>query len=249
MVQAYADLSAFRVSSGCRSSCLRALGTGRTAERGPSVMPLLSAAAVQALAAYVADLDVSQDQPWMLQQLLQGSEYSSYSIAHEGHLVLHSDTEARASNLRYLDTNSREVRCHEPSTHLTHSACMFPAGMPPAPVYNNAKCTVGGHAPCVSPHVCAAFLLHGCTLPWHDNALPEHALQIWEWVKGFCKKTNVSGQLCFDFMRDSSDGRMYPFECNPRTSTILLNFYNHDHVAQAFFNAKVHWPCSHTCCC
>ena len=64
-------------------------------------------------------------------------------------------------------------------------------------------------------------------------------LQIWEWVKAFCAKTGVSGQLCFDFMRDSSDGRMYAFECNPRTSTILLNFYDHDHVAQAFFNAKV----------
>ncbi|CAK0738655.1 hypothetical protein CVIRNUC_001074 [Coccomyxa viridis] len=123
----------------------------------------------KALANYVADLDVSEDQPWMLQQLLQGSEFSSYSIAHEGHLVLHSDTEARASNLRYLDTNSREIL---------------------------------------------------------------------EWVKGFCEKTGASGQLCFDFMRDSSDGRMYPFECNPRTSTILLNFYNHDLAAQAFFNAK-----------
>ena len=64
-------------------------------------------------------------------------------------------------------------------------------------------------------------------------------MQIWEWVKGFCEATGVSGQLCFDFMLDSTDGRMYPFECNPRTSTILLNFYDQDHVAQAFFNAKV----------
>ena len=68
-----------------------------------------------------------------------------------------------------------------------------------------------------------------------DPQLP----QILDWVKEFCKKTGASGQLCFDFMRDISDGRMYAFECNPRTSTILLNFYNHDHVAQAFFNAKV----------
>lgn len=67
----------------------------------------------------------------------------------------------------------------------------------------------------------------------------ELLLQILDWVKEFCDKTGASGQLCFDFMRDSNDGRMYAFECNPRTSTILLNFYNHDHVAQAFFNAKV----------
>ena len=71
-------------------------------------------------------------------------------------------------------------------------------------------------------------------------------MQILEWVKGFCEKTGASGQLCFDFMRDFSDGRMHPFECNPRTSTIFLNFYNHDHAAQAFFNAKVHSQCSGT---
>ena len=98
-------------------------------------MPLLSAGVVQALAGYVADLDVSEDQPWMLQQLLQGSEFSSYSIAHEGHLVLHSDTEARASNLRYLDTNSREVCCPERCTCPTPSACMSPAGLPPPVIW------------------------------------------------------------------------------------------------------------------
>lgn len=57
----------------------------------------------------MAGLDISEDAPWMLQQLLRGSEYSSYSIAHKGHLVLHSDTEARASNLRYHDTNNHQV--------------------------------------------------------------------------------------------------------------------------------------------
>ncbi|CAL5223879.1 g6471 [Coccomyxa viridis] len=123
----------------------------------------------EALREYVTDLDISEDQPWMLQQLLQGTEFSSYSVAHEGHLILHCDTVACASNLRYVDVGDR---------------------------------------------------------------------QILDWVKEFCTKTGASGQLCFDFMRDTNDGRMYAFECNPRTSTILLNFYNHDHVAQAFFNAK-----------
>lgn len=65
------------------------------------------------------------------------------------------------------------------------------------------------------------------------------AVQIWEWVKAFCEKTNATGQLCFDFMHNNEDGRMYAFECNPRTSTIFLTFYDHDHVAQAFFNAQV----------
>ena len=88
---------------------------------------------------------------------------------------------------------------------------------------------------------------HGFVCP-HPLSIPviekgklncQPSLQIWEWVKAFCAKTGASGQLCFDFMRDGSDGRMYAFECNPRTSTILLNFYDHDHVAQAFFNAQV----------
>jgi len=62
------------------------------------------------LADYVAGLDISEDQPWMLQQLLQGTEFSSYSVAHEGHLILHSDTLACASNLRYLNLDDHQVR-------------------------------------------------------------------------------------------------------------------------------------------
>ena len=46
----------------------------------------------------------------MLQQLLQGTEFSSYSVAHEGHLILHSDTLACASNLRYLNLDDHQVR-------------------------------------------------------------------------------------------------------------------------------------------
>ena len=134
--------------------------------------PLLSRALVQALAGYVADLDVSEDQPWMLQQLLQGSEYSSYSIAHAGHLVLHSDTEARASNLRYLDTNSREVRCHERCSCPTPPACMCPAGLPAAPVIWRCRAQRRGLRALAlhQPDMCMAFSLHGCALSWHALA-------------------------------------------------------------------------------
>ena len=45
----------------------------------------------------------------MLQQLLQGTEFSSYSIAHEGHLILHCDTVACASNLRYANVGDHQV--------------------------------------------------------------------------------------------------------------------------------------------
>ena len=58
----------------------------------------------------MADLEISEDQPWMLQQLLQGTEFSSYSIAHEGHLILHCDTVACASNLRYANVGDHQVR-------------------------------------------------------------------------------------------------------------------------------------------
>ena len=118
---------------------------------------------MQALAGYVADLDVSEDQPWMLQQLLQGSEYSSYSIAHEGHVVLHSDTEARASNLRYLDTNSREVRCHEQFTYLMQSACMSPSAFRLHLLATMLTVRWGGtYDTCASPDACMAFLPQKC---------------------------------------------------------------------------------------
>lgn len=58
----------------------------------------------------MACLDISEDQPWMLQQLLHGIEYSSYSVAHEGDVILHCDTVACASNLRYLNVDDRQVR-------------------------------------------------------------------------------------------------------------------------------------------
>ncbi|BDA48532.1 hypothetical protein COCOBI_12-2120 [Coccomyxa sp. Obi] len=121
------------------------------------------------LKAYIANTEISEHKPWMLQQLLRGREYSSYSVAHEGQLVMHSDNEASLSCLDYSHINSK---------------------------------------------------------------------QIWDWVKDFCKKTKASGQLCFDFMKDDTDGQLYAFECNPRCSTILLNFYNHYHVAEAFFNPQ-----------
>ena len=67
--------------------------------------------------------------------------------------------------------------------------------------------------------------------------------QIWEWTRAFCEGTKASGQLCFDFMKDGEDGKLYAFECNPRASTILLNFYDQPVVAAAFFNPQVRARC------
>merc|ERR1711988_31163 len=42
------------------------------------------------------------------------------------------------------------------------------------------------------------------------------APDIVQWVYNFAVKTELTGQLCFDFIRDSKTGVAYPIECNPR---------------------------------
>lgn len=63
-------------------------------------------------------------------------------------------------------------------------------------------------------------------------------MQIWEWVRDFSSATKATGQLCFDFMKDEDNGKLYAIECNPRCSSIFLNFYNHSNVADAFFKPQ-----------
>lgn len=55
------------------------------------------------LAAYLArpDISITQQCPWILQEYIQGREYSCYSLAHLGRLVAHADTAAALSNLNY----------------------------------------------------------------------------------------------------------------------------------------------------
>lgn len=73
---------------------------------------------VQALREYIAKTEISEHRPWMLQQLLRGREYSSYSVAHEGQLVMHSDNEACLSCLDYAHINSKQVDSRKPSALL-----------------------------------------------------------------------------------------------------------------------------------
>ncbi|KAK9831523.1 hypothetical protein WJX81_005430 [Elliptochloris bilobata] len=62
--------------------------------------------------------------------------------------------------------------------------------------------------------------------------------QIYSWVEQFCKRTNASGQLCFDFMLNKADGHLYAFECNPRTSSVLLEYHDHPAFAEALCNPE-----------
>lgn len=47
---------------------------------------------------------------------------------------------------------------------------------------------------------------------------------ITEWVESFAKKTGISGQICFDFMKETSSGLCYPLECNPRVHSQCVTF-------------------------
>ena len=68
-----------------------------------------SACLAQALWEYVEGLDISPTKPWMLQRLLAGMEYSSYTLAHRGRVLAHSDNEACLSCLDYAHVDSTQV--------------------------------------------------------------------------------------------------------------------------------------------
>lgn len=63
--------------------------------------------------------------------------------------------------------------------------------------------------------------------------------QVYNWVEKFCERTNASGQLCFDFMLNHADGHLYSFECNPRTSSVILEYHDHPGFAEALYNPEV----------
>ena len=60
--------------------------------------------------------------------------------------------------------------------------------------------------------------------------------QILEWVQEFCARVNITGQVSFDFIESNEDGRPYAIECNPRTHSAIINFYNHPNVAEAYLS-------------
>ena len=64
----------------------------------------------QALEEYTRALTISPAAPWQLQQWLEGREFSCNTVAHEGRVIAHADTEACLSNLYYRHEGSKEVR-------------------------------------------------------------------------------------------------------------------------------------------
>ncbi len=77
--------------------------------------------------------------------------------------------------------------------------------------------------------------LHCCSesSPFQVNYKQVDNPEILEWVKGFVKPLNLTGQVSFDFIQ-APDGKVYPLECNPRIHSAITMFYNHPGVAEAY---------------
>ena len=56
---------------------------------------------------------------------------------------------------------------------------------------------------------------------------------ITKWVEEFANKTGITGQLCFDFMKDNSSGVYYPIECNPRVHSQCVTFLDTPEFGEA----------------
>lgn len=124
----------------------------------------------QALADYARGLDISPVRPWMLQRLLAGTEYSSYTLAHRGKILAHSDNEACLSCLDYAHVGSQQVLGRLAHAMPPHASC---------PRLCNCSCL----AACAG-HVQPAWHASACGLcaPLHDARLCSptlaHALHV-----------------------------------------------------------------------
>jgi hypothetical protein len=85
----------------CSSCCLRVISCNSVQRQ--TVHPM------QVLERYIAGLDISDTQPWLLQHFIRGPEYASYSIVDGGSVVAHADNIAELSCLNYAHVGSPEV--------------------------------------------------------------------------------------------------------------------------------------------
>jgi len=68
----------------------------------------------------------------------------------------------------------------------------------------------------------------------------EHSA-IFEWVKTFVARFNVTGQMSFDFIQ-AEDGGLYALECNPRATSGVHLLASHPQFAESFFGAEFAKP-------
>jgi hypothetical protein len=64
---------------------------------------------------------------------------------------------------------------------------------------------------------------------------------IFEWVRTFVERYNVTGQMSFDFIR-SEDGLLYALECNPRATSGVHLLASHPQFVDSFLAERVEAP-------
>ena len=81
--------------------------------------------------------------------------------------------------------------------------------------------------------------LHCCSAssPFQVNYEHVEKPEILAWVEKFVAALNLTGQISFDFIQ-TTDGAVYPIECNPRTHSAITMFYNHPGLASAYLNDR-----------
>ena len=79
--------------------------------------------------------------------------------------------------------------------------------------------------------------LHCCSKssPFQVNYEQTDNPAIYQWVKTFVEKMNLTGQICFDMIQ-TEDGTVYPIECNPRLHSAITMFHDHPGVAAAYLS-------------
>ena len=72
---------------------------------------------------------------------------------------------------------------------------------------------------------------------------------IFEWVRSFVEGNQFTGQIAFDFIQ-TSDGRVYVLECNPRATSGVHLLAAHPRFAEAFLNPQMDCitPIDHSSC-
>lgn len=77
--------------------------------------------------------------------------------------------------------------------------------------------------------------LHCCSKssPFQINYEQVDNPAIYQWVETFVRKLNLTGQVCFDVIQ-TTDGTVYPIECNPRLHSAITMFHDHPGVAAAY---------------
>lgn len=66
---------------------------------------------LQVLERYIQQYEISMERRWLLQQFLQGPEYSCYTLAYKGRPVAHVDNQAELSCLNYAHVGIPQVGC------------------------------------------------------------------------------------------------------------------------------------------